>query len=45
MTAWPNITNPKDWFESREQFEYVKWLAEEFEAQEVVGIDKTPLRG
>jgi hypothetical protein len=35
---WTNITNPKDWFESKEQCEFVKWAAELFEAQEVRGL-------
>lgn len=42
MAVWINITNPKHWFESKEQFEFVKWISQEFEAQWVNGIYKTP---
>jgi len=38
MTIWINITNPKDWFVSKEQFELFQWAAEEFEAIHVKGV-------
>ncbi len=39
MTTWINIVNPKEWFTSKEQFEFVKWVCEEFNAQEIRGVN------
>lgn len=36
---WVNILNPKDWFDSKEQFEFVLEATKILNAQEVVGYD------
>lgn len=37
MTRWVNISDPKEWFRDREQFEKVKWILNFFEAQTITG--------
>lgn len=36
---WKNITNPKDWFENKAQFEKVQKICEMFNAQEIKGVE------
>jgi hypothetical protein len=35
MTQWIGFTNPKDVFVDKEEFEFFKWIAELFNAQDV----------
>ena len=40
MTHWIGFNNMKNWFIDREQFELVKWICKEFNASQIMAIQK-----